>query len=363
MKDKIIVFGFGFLFLFFFFYSLLDTDVSVSFSERRTLAQKPVFSSSRFWDGSYFESWNSYLSDQFPFRDWFREKKTEVSSRIYGMNLHHGAYVTKDAIYELEPSLSISSLTHFTNLLKEVESTYFPHRSVFYAVIPDKNYYLEEEIPKLDYDKLYQEVRNQLPPNFQEISLQDSLQLESYYRTDLHWRQEKLGNVVKKIQKDMGLPSSSFPTIEKTCQPFYGSYYSKGGGMVSPDKLVYLTSDSIRVTKVYNYEKEENRFVYEEEDLNHVDAYDIYLGGATPLLVLENPHSISDRELILFRDSFGSSLAPLLLDSYQKITMIDLRYIHSSLLGQLLLIDFSSSNQDILFLYGVSIVNQSFTLK
>lgn len=362
MKDKMIVYGFGFVFLFFFLYSLLDQNLSVSFSERRTLAQKPVFTTSHFWDGSYFESWNSYLSDHFPFRDWFREKKTRVSSQIYRMKIHHNAYVTDEAIYELESSLSLESLTYFTNQLKKVESAYFSHRPVYYAIVPDKNYYFEGKIPKLDYEKLYREVRKQLPANFQEIDLRNSLNLESYYRTDLHWRQDALKDVVRKIQNEMGLSPSSFPTASKRYQPFYGSYYSKGGGMVSPDELVYLTSDTIRSTNVYDAEKKRNRSVYEEEDLTHVDSYDIYLGGATPLLVLENPESTSNRELLLFRDSFGSSLAPLLIDQYQKITMIDLRYMHPSLLKEYA-IDFTSPNQDILFLYSVSIVNQSFTLK
>jgi len=62
---------------------------------------------------------------------------------------------------------------------------------------------------------------------------------------------------------------------------------------------------------------------------------------------------------VLFRDSFGSSLAPLLIEFYSKITLIDMRYINSN--NYLEMIEFD--NQDVLFLYSTLIVNNSSTLK
>ena len=68
---------------------------------------------------------------------------------------------------------------------------------------------------------------------------------------------------------------------------------------------------------------------------------------------------INKKELVIFRDSFASSLAPLLLDGYKKITLIDLRYLDSDLLNEYI----SFSNQDILFLYNTTIINNSNVLK
>ena len=53
---------------------------------------------------------------------------------------------------------------------------------------------------------------------------------------------------------------------------------------------------------------------------------------------------------------------PLLIENYSKITMIDLRYISSDLLGQVDIIDFNE-NQDVLFLYSTPVINSSLTLK
>ena len=57
-----------------------------------------------------------------------------------------------------------------------------------------------------------------------------------------------------------------------------------------------------------------------------------------------------DKNLILFRDSYGSSLAPLLASGYRTITLVDLRYLSSDQLDQY--IDFE--DQDVLFLYRLN---------
>lgn len=67
----------------------------------------------------------------------------------------------------------------------------------------------------------------------------------------------------------------------------------------------------------------------------------------------------SSKELVLFRDSFGSSIAPLLLEGYSKITLVDIRYIHPDYLEQYM--DFTDC--DVLFLYSTLVLNNSDTLK
>ena len=90
-----------------------------------------------------------------------------------------------------------------------------------------------------------------------------------------------------------------------------------------------------------------------------LDKYDVYVGGAASLQRIKSPNAASDKKLIIFRDSYTSSLVPLFLEAYSEIVLVDLRYISSSLLGEY--VDFADA--DILFLYGVSIVNNASILK
>ena len=61
----------------------------------------------------------------------------------------------------------------------------------------------------------------------------------------------------------------------------------------------------------------------------------------------------------MFRDSFGSSIAPFFIDGYSQITLVDTRYISPSLLGDY--VDFTDC--DVLFLYSTLVLNKSQSLK
>ena len=86
----------------------------------------------------------------------------------------------------------------------------------------------------------------------------------------------------------------------------------------------------------------------------------MYLCGSKSLITIESPNSLSDKELIIFRDSFGSTLAPLLIESYKKITLVDIRYLQSGFVGRF--VEFNGG-QDVLFLYSVPVLNNSSTMK
>ena len=66
------------------------------------------------------------------------------------------------------------------------------------------------------------------------------------------------------------------------------------------------------------------------------------------------------RHLVLFRDSFGSSLAPLLLGSFERITLVDLRYISAARLTDYA--DLSDAT-DVLYLCSTAVWNNGGTLR
>jgi hypothetical protein len=79
----------------------------------------------------------------------------------------------------------------------------------------------------------------------------------------------------------------------------------------------------------------------------------MFLGGALSVITLENPKAETNRELVIFRDSFGSSIAPLFLEGYKKITLLDIRYLNETMVGQFV----RFKNQDVLFLYNTTVLN------
>ena len=144
--------------------------------------------------------------------------------------------------------------------------------------------------------------------------------------------------------------------------PFYGVYYGQSALPMQPDTLYYLTDKTIEAASVWNLEKNRTEDIYQQSILNEegvVDKYDIFMGGAASVQIITSPKAQTGRKLIIFRDSFTSSLAPLLSEVYHEIILIDTRYIASSLLGEY--VDFS--NADVLFLYNTILLNHASMLK
>ena len=124
----------------------------------------------------------------------------------------------------------------------------------------------------------------------------------------------------------MGVTLTDEYTEQVLDRPYYGVYYGYAALPMQPDELRYLTSETLEDCTVYNYETGKPGAVYDMEKGAGNDPYELFLSGSISLLSIENPNAETDRELIVFRDSFGSSLAPLLAEGYAKITLADIRY-------------------------------------
>ena len=142
-------------------------------------------------------------------------------------------------------------------------------------------------------------------------------------------------------------------------RPFYGVYYGQAALPMEPETLYLLENEDLATCSVYDHETGKTGSVYDLSKLESRDLYDVYLSGARALLTVNNPNADADRELIVFRDSFGSSMVPLLLQGYASVTLVDTRYISSDLLDQF--VEFSG--QDVLFLYSTLILNSSSAIK
>ena len=81
---------------------------------------------------------------------------------------------------------------------------------------------------------------------------------------------------------------------------------------LKPDRIQYVTGDSISGAVVYNAETDLTGGIYDFEKLQSKDPYEFFLSGASAVQTIENPLADDERELVVFRDSFGSSLIPCL---------------------------------------------------
>lgn len=353
IKNIIIAVGFFTILLVVFLTNIIVKDKEISTTERRKLSQFPEIHIAKIFSGDFAKDFDKYAVDQFVARDLFRSIKAFNSMYVFKQKDNNKLFEKDDAIYKIEYPLNTNNVQKSANKINEIYTNYLQNMNVYYSIIPDKNYYLKnDDHLKMDYDELFS-IMNHTLKEIKYIDISNSLTLEDYYKTDLHWRQEKLDNVVNKIKGNMNLDSSKLEYEIKEVGKFYGTYYGQLGINVQPDDMYILINKEIEKCMTYNYETKEYSGIYSQNKT--IDKYDIYLSGATPLITIENPNANTKKELLLFRDSFGSSIAPLLVQDYSKITLIDIRYISSKLLDQYI----NFENQDVLFLYSSLILNQN----
>jgi hypothetical protein len=191
------------------------------------------------------------------------------------------------------------------------------------------------------------------------IDITKDLEISDFYKTDTHWREENIVDIAEKIGNEMGTDVRAEYKEKSLDVDFYGVYYGQSALPLAAEKIKYLENDTLKNCKVRDYQNDKEISVYDMEKAYGKDPYEMFLSGSLSLLSIENENATTDKELIIFRDSFGSSLAPLLAEGYKKITVVDIRYIHPNSLENY--IEFS--NQDVLFIYSTSVLNNSETIK
>lgn len=356
MKNKIITISFIICLFGIFFTNLIVKDTDISISERRKLAKFPEINSEDLLNGKWTKDFEDYTQDQFVGRDLLKNVKSFWSINIFRQKDNNKMFEKDGALYKMEYPLSETNVRKNAEKIKNVYDKYLTGKKVYFSIIPEKNYYLNDEHLLMDYNKIEDIMKDNLynSNKFEYISILNELKLEDYYKTDIHWRQENILKVADKISTSMGQDIVSDIDYEKeNVGKFYGTYYGQIASKVEPDDMYILTNDTIKNSIAYNFETQKEGEVYDRKETN--DKYDIYLSGATPLIKMTNINAKTDKELLLFRDSFGSSFAPLLVENYKTITLIDLRYISSQLLEKY--IEFE--DQDVLFLYSTVVLNQN----
>lgn len=353
MKNKILVIVFVVYIGLFSILGIIIPDKEISKSERRKLKTFPEFE----FDSEWISEIDGYLLDHFILRDEFRSIKAFYNFKVLNKLDNNGIYLKDNYIFKSNYPTNKESIHNFIDKINKLSYDFTSNNNVYMMVIPDKNYYVDDsDFLGIDYNYIYKEI-NKL--GFKNIELRDILELSDYYETDTHWRQEKLDKVVNKMNDSLKFNYEETTYKENSYDRFYGVYYGESAINRKPEKLVYLTNELFNNVTVKYLENDKLNKIYNTEKLELMDSYDVYLDGASSFIEITNNNSINDKELVIFRDSFGSSLSPLLVKYYKKITLIDNRYISRDNFKDL--IEFN--DQDILFMYSTLFINDSSSLK
>lgn len=363
-KDIILISVMGITLFGLSLWCFIKTPDIYSDSERRALAQAPKLTADSFFSGEYMQDFEEYSLDQFPERDSFRTIKAATEMGIFQKKDNNGIYLADGHIADLDYTVNEKMLDHAADRFDYIYQSYFKgtDAKLYFSIVPDKNYVLAEDNGYLlmDYDYLVGYMRDKTD-YMQYIDIFDLMSADDYYFTDSHWRQEQICDVADRLASGMGKSRSQSYTQKAMDIPFYGVYYGQAALPHKPDTINYLTNDTLESCIVTGYDtgSPKQLSIYDMQKAQGKDAYEMFLSGTQAIMTIENPNCETDSELIIFRDSYASSLTPLLCECYSKITLVDIRYVQSSMLGQFIDVD----DQDVLFLYSTMLLNNSLALK
>ena len=279
------------------------------------------------------------------------------SAALPDVYVYQGYAVTTEAGYD-QKSLDYAALK-FQQLYDSYLTGNDGH--IYLSVVPDKGSFTAP--PEGYTPASAQETADTLLAQLdfvQYVDIAPGLTLEDYYRTDPHWRQECLVATAQTLAQAMDVPLAGDFQENAIDVPFYGAYAEKAGEPLVADTLRYLTGEVLDACTVYDYETDAQETLYDLSAVETDTPYDLYLQGSRSLLRIDSPLSATDRTLVVFRDSFGSSLIPLLAESYRTIYAVDIRYLSSQMVGRFLSFD---GSEDVLFLYSTMVLQNSRTMK
>ncbi|MHA6258298.1 DHHW family protein [Sporosarcina sp. CAU 1771] len=317
-----------------FVFSVVGEDKTFSEQENRPLSQKPKFTWDRFVSGKYTSEFETYLSDQFPWKNGWVGIKAKAEKTL-GKKENNNVLFGADG-YLLERFTNVGKqLWRNTQLLNEfskqttIEKTYvvlaptaagiYPEKLPKFATSLDQNLLLNEIKLDLTKDNLFINVYNSL------ISHKDE---GIYFKTDHHWTMRGAYYAYVDVAKAMGFEPLEIEDFkfEVVSEDFYGTLYSKASAYdAKPDAIELFTPKKSVESKVTYEDGTISDSLFEMGHLKTKDKYAVFLDGNHSLVKIETSAG-SGRKLAVVKDSYAHALLPFLANHYDEIHVLDLRY-------------------------------------
>ena len=343
-----------------FILSQVITPPVISVSERRPLATFPKLNLSTLQSAEFMNKFEGYAADSFVFREQFRTTRAMVVLDAFRMLDKDGLFRGQSGLGKFARINEVEYQKMFDKINLLVSK--LPSMKVYFAMVPDKSIYAGTFLPGFDL-KLAEQLAKDSLQGIKYIDLSTSLQADSFYYTDLHWNQIKLQPVINSLASEMDFKPITISDLNIQGD-FFGVYAGQLALPVAPDSMSYMKPsniDSYQVSTLSNDGTIVPANMYDLSGFTSEDPYNFFLQGPTSLIWIDTGVA-NNRILYLFRDSFSSSLAPLIAfgESYQEIVLIDLRYIDSRILDTYVTF---KPDSDVLFLYSSQIMNNSSVIK
>ena len=325
---------------------ILTDDRSFSEGENRVLASFPKLTISTLTDGSFMKDFETYLTDQFPFRDSIISAKT-VADRILGKNEENGVYIGKEGyLFDSQTPFVKEKVKEISKAVKGFRNKHTNLETAF-VLAPNSSYVYSELLPKyLELplqNKQINNIRKQIAsddilwPSAASLLKKNAEKTQLYYKTDHHWTTRGAYLIFKEICLQWGFETSKKEIDKKfdffeVSTTFEGTLASTSGVHGTTDKIEICVPKNSEGTYVAYFESsgEKTASLFFADKLKNKNQYEVFLGGNYDKVIISTV-SPSNKSLLLIKDSYANCMIPMLTPYFSKIVVIDPRYLTDSL--------------------------------
>lgn len=157
-----------------------------------------------------------------------------------------------------------------------------------------------------------------------------------FFRTDHHWTSLGAYYAYTQFARSAGFEPISLSGLEKrTLDNFLGTLYSQTQDSKmakEPDHVDYYIFPNMPTCYMYqkNAPNTAVKIPLYGEYANSYNAYSVFLHGDFPMMVIESGVK-NGRVLAVIKESYGNAIVPFLTNNYEKVVVIDQRYLQRGL--------------------------------
>lgn len=308
--------------------------------ENRVLATKPAISDMSVkyvFSGEYMSDYDTYVTDQFVGRDAWIQVKTRTDMLLQKKELN-GVYLGKDN-YLIEQHKPEQYPQELVNKKLALLKALVERWDAKVMLVPTADNVLTEKLPAyadyFDETAFLQEVTAVIGEGNM-IDVSETLRLHKgediYYRTDHHWTTKGAYYGYLQWAECMGEPTDLYNLTDSeiVTETFMGTLHSKINLPVAPDTITYFPeTQKLAERIVYDMQKKSDSF-YEAGYLEGKNKYGYFLDDNHAFIEIDTTCH-NGKTLFVLKDSYANCVIPLLAAHYEKIYVVDLRYMNGKL--------------------------------
>lgn len=285
--------------------------------------------------GVLAERLEAFVQDQFPAREALINLKSDLEV-LFQKKENNGIFYGLNGYLFGKPKKYQENIfqKNLDALLSLQEKSTLP---VGIFIVPPSQLVLKNHLPKYyapDKERGYYE---EIMATLQSSGTPHGIEVLSphgedgiYFRTDHHWTQRGAYEGYKALMESMDLEAVKLTAyVEKSVDGFQGTFYSKfRGNIAGQESFIYYEKENSSLAVYYPATDVKEERIFFEERLSTRDKYAAYLNGNDPVIEIRNEEAAYDEKVLVLKDSNANAMAPFLVDTFQEVHYLDLRYFN-----------------------------------